>query len=164
MHMDYRWSYDHEYFQRMIERQYKLNNEVVGCIISGMSVLNMDDLSSEDDSIYDCSMPGLQERARSDLSSSDGTDSFCWSELYKDGEPWGCKERTLKQIISGASVGLSLATDMPTLYAFSLHGHAKVLTVDIPEAFMQVNLPAKNETNVISTLEGGSADFCQAKE
>ena len=164
MHMDYRWSYDHKYFQRMIERQYKLNDEVVGCIISGMSVLNMDDSSSEDDSIYDCSMPGLQERARSDSSSSDDTDSLGGSDLYEDGEPWGYKEQTLKQIISGASVGLSLATDMPTLYAFSLHGHAKVLTVDIPKALMQVDLPAKNETKFISTLKDGGADFCQAKE
>ena len=87
-----------------------------------MSVLNIDDSSSEDGS-----MPGLQERARSDSSSSDGTDALGGNDLYEDGEPWGYKEQTLKQIISGASVGLSLATDMPTLYAFSLHGHAKVL-------------------------------------
>ena len=58
MHMDFRWSYDHEYFQRMTERQSKLGDEVVGCIISSMSVLNIDDSSSEDGS-----MPGLQERA-----------------------------------------------------------------------------------------------------
>ena len=58
MHMDFRWSYDREYFQRMIERQSKLDDEVVGCIISGMSVLNIDDSSSEDGS-----MPSLQERA-----------------------------------------------------------------------------------------------------
>ena len=58
MHMEWRWSYDHEYFQRMIERQSKLDDKVVGYIISGMSVLNIDDSSSEDGS-----MPGLQERA-----------------------------------------------------------------------------------------------------
>ena len=80
MHMDWRWSYDHEYFQRMIERQSKLDDKVVGCVISGMSVLNNDDSSSEDGS-----MPGLQERARSDSSSSgDDTDSLCGSELYAD--------------------------------------------------------------------------------
>ena len=124
-----------------------------------MSVLNIDDSSSKDGS-----MPDLQERGRSDSSSDDDTDSLCGSELYEDGEPWGYKEQTLKQIISGASVGLSLAADMPTLYAFSMHEHAKVLTVDIPESFMQVGLTAKNETNVISTLEGGVADFYQAQE
>ena len=164
----------------MIERQSKLDDEVVGCIISGMSVLNIDDSSSEDGS-----MPGLQERARSDSSSGDDTDSLCGSELYEDGEPWGYQEQTLKQIISGASVGLSLAADMPTLYAFSMHGHAKVLTIDIPESFMQVDLTVKNETNVIPTSrrirtirkekrngtiksrlvkEVGDADFCQAQE
>ena len=84
--------------------------------------------------------------------------------MYEDVECWGCKEQTLKQIISGASVGMSLATDTPTLYAFSLHGHAKVLTADIPGAFMQVDLSAKNEAKIISTLKGGSIDFCQAKE
>ena len=88
MHMDYRWSYDHEYFQGMIERQCKLNNEVVGCIISSMSILNMDDSSSEDGS-----MPGLQERAQSDLSSSDGTDSFDGNDLYEDGESWGIRNK-----------------------------------------------------------------------
>ena len=97
----------------MMERQSKLDDEVVECIISGMSVLNIDDSSSGDD-----------------------TDSLCGSELYEDGEPWGYKEQTLKQIISGASVGLSLTADMPTLYAFSMHGNAKVFTVDIPEPFM----------------------------
>ena len=77
---------------------------------------------------------------------------------------WGCKEQTLKQIISGASGGMSLAIDTPTLYAFSLHGHAKVLTADIPGAFMQINLPVDNEAKIISTLKGGGMDFCQAKE
>ena len=76
----------------------------------------------------------------------------------------GIKEQTVKQIISGASVGISLATDTPTLYVFSLHGHAKVLTANVPGAFMQVDLIAKNEANVISTLKGGGIDFCQARE
>ena len=74
---------------------------------------------------------------------------------------------------------------MPTLYAFSMHGHAKVLTIDIPESFMQVDLTVKNETNVIPTLgrvrtirkekrngtiksrlvrEVVDVDFCQAQE
>ena len=76
----------------------------------------------------------------------------------------GYKKQTLKQIISGASVGMFFAIDTPTLYAFSLHGHAKVLTADVPGAFMQVDLLAKNEVKVISTLKGGGMDFCQAKE
>ena len=75
----------------MIQRQSKLDDEVVGCIISGMSVLNIDDSSSEDGS-----MPCLQERARSDSSSGDDIDSFCGSELSTDGEPWGFQEQTLK--------------------------------------------------------------------
>ena len=101
----------------MIERQSRLDDEVVGCVISSMSVLNNDDSSSEDSS-----MPGLQERAQSDSSSSgDDTDSLCGSELYLDGEPWGCQEQTLKQIICGTSTGLSLASDTPPLCAFSLH-------------------------------------------
>ena len=124
-----------------------------------MPVLNIDDSSSEDGS-----MPGLQERARSDSSSSDGSDSFGGNDLYDDGESWGCKEQTLKQIISGMSGGVSLAIDTPTLHAFSLHGHAKVLTADVPGAFMQVDLIAKNEAKVISTLKGGGMDFCQARE
>ena len=95
----------------MIERQSRIDDEVVGCVISGMSVLNNDDSSSKDGS-----MPGLQERARSDSSSSgDDTGSLCGSKLYPDGEPWGCQEKTLKQIISGTSSGLSLASDTPTL-------------------------------------------------
>ena len=118
----------------------------------------MDDSSSEDGS-----MSGLQERAQSDLSSSDGTDSFDGNDLCEDGEYLGCKEQTLKQIISGMSGGVSLAIDTPTLYAFSLHGHAKVLTTNVPGAFMQVDLTVKNEAKVISTLKGGGVDFCQAK-
>ena len=164
----------------MMERQSKLDDKVVGCTISSMSVLNIDDSSSEDGS-----MPGLQERARSDSSSGDDTDSMCGSELYVDGESWGYQEQTLKQIISGTSIGLSLAADMPTLYAFSIHEHTKVLTIDIPESFMQVDLTVKNETNVPPTLgkartfqkekrngtiksrlvrEVVDVDFCQAQE
>ena len=132
------------------------------------------------------SRPGLQERARSDSSSSgDDTDSLYGSELCPDGEPWGCQEQTLKQIISGTSTDLSLFSDTPTLYAFSLHGHAKVLTTDVPGAFIQVNLPVKDEANIFPALsrvrtiwkekrnctiksrlvrEVVDVDFCQAKE
>ena len=78
----------------------------------------------------------MEPSSLDDSSSSDDTDSLDGNDLYEDGEPRGYREQTLNQIISGASVGLSLATDTPTLYACSLHGHAKVLTVDIPEAFI----------------------------
>ena len=105
--------------------------------------------------------------------------------MYPDGEPWGCQEQTLKQIINGTSTGLSLASDTLTLYAFSLHGHVEVLTADVPGAFMQVDLTVKNETNVPPTLgkvrtirkekrngtiksrlvrEVVDVDFCQAQE
>ena len=181
MHMDRRWSYDHEYFQRMIERQSRIDDEVVGCVISGMAVLNSDDSSSEDGS-----MPGLQDRARSDSSSSgDNTGSSQGSELYPDGEPWGCQEKTLKQILSGTSNGLSLASDTPTLYALSLHGHAEVVTADVSGAFLHVELPERYKANVfpapgrVRTIqrvkrngtiksrlvrEVVDVDFCQAQE
>ena len=84
--------------------------------------------------------------------------------MYDNGEPWGYKEQTLKQIISGASDGISLAIDTPTLYALSLHGYAKVLTADIPGAFLHFDLPVDNKANVISTPKNCGANFCQAKE
>ena len=84
--------------------------------------------------------------------------------MYDDEEHWGYKEQTLKQIISCASDGISLAIDTPTLYALSLYGHVKVLTVDIPGAFLHFDLPVDDKAKVISTLEDGGADFCQAKE
>ena len=58
-------------------------------------------------------------------------------------------ELTLKQIISGVHDGMFLASGTPTLYTFSLHGYAKVLTADIHEVFLPVDQPV---------------DFCQAKE
>ena len=56
MYMDGRWNYDHKYFQRMIDRHGRMNAEVVGCIITGMSELNKDDSYSDDGS-----MPSLQD-------------------------------------------------------------------------------------------------------
>ena len=84
--------------------------------------------------------------------------------MYDDGECWGYKEQTLKQIISGTSDGISLAIDTPTLYALSLHGHAKGLIADIPGAFLHFDLPFDDKAKVISTLDNGDADFCKAKE
>ena len=134
MYMDGRWNYDHEYFQRMINRHGRMNAEVVGCIITGISELNKDDSSSDGGS-----MPSLQDRCQSDWSSDDDTDSYGDNDMYDDGEWWRYKEQTLKQIISGTHDGMFLAIGTPTLYAFSLHGHAKVLTADIPGAFLSVD-------------------------
>ena len=84
--MDRSWNYDHEYFQRMFDRHGRMNSEVVGCIIIiiGMSELNKDDSSSDGSS-----MPSLQDRAQSDLSSDDDTDSYGDDDMYDDGEWWG---------------------------------------------------------------------------
>ena len=120
-----------------------------------MSELDKDYLSSDGSS-----MPGLQDRDQSGSSSSDGTDSYGNDDLCDDRECWGYKEPTLKQIISGTSEGTSLAIDTPTLYALSLHGHAKVLIADILGAFLHFDLSVDDKAKVISTLEGGGADFC----
>ena len=138
----------------MIDRHGRMNAKVVGCIITGISELNKDDSFSDGSSI-----PGLQDRGQSDLSSGDDTDSYGEDDMYDDGECWGCKEKTLKQIISGTSDGISLASDTPTFYAFSLHGHAKVLTTDIPGAFLHFNLPVDAKAKVNSTRNNGAMDF-----
>ena len=55
MHMCNRWEYDHEYFQRMIDRTNRLRtSETVGAIIVNMDQLNYDSESEGE------SMPGLQ--------------------------------------------------------------------------------------------------------
>ena len=79
--MDGRWNYDHEYFQRMIDRHFRMNAEVVGCIITGMSELNKYDLSSDRRSI-----PSLQNGGRSDWSSNNDTDSYGDNNMYDNGE------------------------------------------------------------------------------
>ena len=99
-----------------------------------MSELNKDGSSSDGSS-----MPGLQDRDQSDSSSCDDTDSYGDDDMYNDGEWWGYKELTLKQIISGIYDGISLANGTPTLYAFSLHGYAKVHTADILGVFLSVH-------------------------
>ena len=77
MYMDEQWRYDHEYFQRMIERDERMNLKVVGGIITNMSEL-IKDVSSNDGG----SLPGLQERAREDSSSDDNTNSYVDDEIY----------------------------------------------------------------------------------
>ena len=84
MYMNVRWKHDHEYFQRMIEwekREADVNetqqvsspsganeDEIVGALIT-----NMREFLEEETNSDDGSMPGLQDRARSDSSSSDGS-------------------------------------------------------------------------------------------
>ena len=93
--MNERWEYNHEYFQQMIEHEQKVNSETVGGIITNLrEAIESDSSSSEDGSI-----PGLQERAREDLSSNEDTNYFGEDGIYDDGETWGFKELSLKQII-----------------------------------------------------------------
>ena len=80
--------------------------------------------------------------------------------MYDDGEWWGYKEQTLKEIISGTHDGMFIASGTPTLYAFSLHGYAKVLTADIPGAFISVDWPVDTKAKVNSILDNGATDFC----
>ena len=82
-----RWEYDYEYFQQMIKRDRRMNAEVIGCIITGMSELNKKKNSSSDDD----SMPGLQDRAKEDSSSNGDTDLYVDDVIYDDGEYWGYK-------------------------------------------------------------------------
>ena len=97
-----------------------MNPEVLGAIITNMSELIKDDLSSDGGL-----MPGLQERAKEDLFSDDETDSYDDDEIYENGEPRGYKALTLKQII-GRTPGGMFPNSIPTLYAFSWYGYAKV--------------------------------------
>ena len=104
----------------MIERDIRLNTEVIDCIITGMSKLNKDESSSDDNS-----MPDLQDRAGEDSSRDADTDSYDDDGIYDDGEHWGYKAQTLKQIIGGTPDGMFL-NNIPTLYAFSWYGYAKI--------------------------------------
>ena len=68
MYMNSRWNLDHEYFQRMIEWEQRVDDEVVGAVITNLREMIYDEASSNDGS-----MTGLQERAREDSLSSDGS-------------------------------------------------------------------------------------------
>ena len=65
----------------MIELDRKLNPEVIGCIITGISELNKEKSSSDNDLMLD-----LQERAREDSSSNGDTVSYGDNRIYKDEE------------------------------------------------------------------------------
>ena len=71
----------------MIERQCKLNNEVVGCRMTSMSLLINDDSSSDDGSI-----PSLHSREECNLSSDCEIES-CGDDdgVYDDGELWATR-------------------------------------------------------------------------
>ena len=117
MYMHGRWEYDHEYFPQMIEQEQRVNNKAIGAIIINLCKAIQSDLSSKDGS-----MPGLQERARRDLSSDDNTDSCSKDGFYDDGEPWGCKALTVSQIIGGKPDGM-FPNSVLTLYTFSWYGY-----------------------------------------
>ena len=70
--MNMRWKHDHEYFQRMIEWEQRMENEVVDEVV-GAVITNLHELLNDESSSDDDSMSGLQERGREDSSSSDGS-------------------------------------------------------------------------------------------
>ena len=121
MYMNGRLEYDHEYFQRMIEHEQKVNSETVNGIITDLREAVGSDYSSSKDG----SMPGLQERAMAELSSDRDIDSFGKEGIYDNGETWGFKELSLKQVVGGKPSGM-FPSNVPTLCAFSWHGYAQV--------------------------------------
>ena len=98
-----------------------MNNEDVSGIIPNLH----ETIKSNSSSNEDGSMPGLQDRAREDLSSDIDTDSYGEDGIYDDSEPWGYKALILKQIIGGKPVGM-FPSNIPTLYTFSWHGYTQV--------------------------------------
>ena len=139
MYMNSRWDYDHEYFQQMIEWEQRVEVGVIGAVITNLCEVIHDGSSSDEGSMpglqeraredslssEGSSMPPLQERAKEDSSSDEDTKSYGDDGIYDDGESWGYKTFTLKQIIGGDSGGL-FPSNCLTLYAFSLHGYAQV--------------------------------------
>ena len=61
MYMNIRWNHDHEYFQRMIEWERRMENEVVGEVV-GAVITNLHELLNDESPSDDNSRPGLQER------------------------------------------------------------------------------------------------------
>ena len=105
----------------MIEHEQKVNGEAIGDINTNLrEAIESDSSSSEDES-----MPDLQERAREDSSSDRDTNSFGENGIYDNGEQWGPKELSLRQIIDKKSGGM-FSNNVPTLYAFSWHGYAQI--------------------------------------
>ena len=126
MHMCNRWEYDHEYFQRMIDRTNRLmTSETVGAIIVNMDQLNYDyDSENEGES-----MPGLQERQPDDWSSCDNdSDDSSYNELM------GYKQRSLKNIIGGTN-GVLLEAGVPNLFFYALSGRAQLNPIKDPDFY-----------------------------
>ena len=61
-------------------------------------------------------------------------------------------------------LGLAFSNLKSTLYVFSLHGYAKMLTADIPGAFLSVDWPVDAKVKMNAILDNGAKDFYQAKE
>ena len=125
MHMCNRWEYDHEYFQRMIDRTNRLRtSETVGAIIVNMDQLNYDSESEGE------SMPGLQERQPDDWSScdDDSDDNSSYNEWM------GYKQRSLKKIIGG-SKDVSLEGGLPNLFFYALSGRAQINLIKDPDFY-----------------------------
>ena len=161
MYMNVRWKHDHEYFQRMIEweeREAKVSetqqmtsprgdneDEIVGALITNMREFLEEETTSDDDS-----MPGLQDRGRSESSSSDGSsmpffqpraeedsssddDTLTCDEdgLYDDGENCKYKAPTLKEIIGTDFRGIEekgrrFGRTSMALFKYSLKGTAQI--------------------------------------
>ena len=98
----------------MTEHEQKVNGEAIGGIITNLH----EAIKSESSSSEDGSMPDLQERAREDSASDKDTNSFGDDGIYDDGEQWGPKELSLKQIIGGNPGGM-FPSNISALYAFS---------------------------------------------
>ena len=119
-------------------------DELVGALITNMHEFLNDEVSSDDGS-----MPGLQDRERSDSSSSDGSsmpflhswasedsssgdDTMSCGEdgLYDDGEHCAYKAPTLKEIIGTNFKGIEekgerLGSTVLVLFKYSLMGTAQ---------------------------------------
>ena len=88
-----RWEYDYKYFQQIIEHEQRVNNKAVDSIITNLREAVKSDSSSSEDG----SMPGLQDRAREESSSSDkDTKSFGKDDIYNDGETLRYKVLSLR--------------------------------------------------------------------
>ena len=116
-----------------------MNPGVVGAIITNMSELIKDDSSYEGGSV-----PGLQVRAREDSSSDDETNSCDDDGTYEDGEPWGYKVLTWKQIIGGTPGGM-FPNNIPTLYASSWYGYDKICENSVIKIKIRIFIRPRNK-------------------
>ena len=78
----------------MTEQDQQVNNEAIVAIIT-----NLCEGIHRNSTSKDGSMPGLQKRAREDLSNDNDTDSWGEDGMFDDDETWGYKALILSQII-----------------------------------------------------------------